>query len=73
VVADAHAAARTCRPAPSTSPKPFITIAGALAGQREGDAQADAAGGAGDEGGLAFQHVEFPLVVTIASIIGKRL
>ena len=29
---------------------------GALGGQRFGDAQADAAGGAGDEGGFIFQH-----------------
>ena len=41
----------------STSPKPLSITLRALRAPGPGNAQADAAGGAGDEGGLAFEHV----------------
>jgi hypothetical protein len=44
----------------STSPKPFNTILAPLLGQGFGDAQADAAGGAGDESSFAFEHGKTP-------------
>jgi hypothetical protein len=56
VVADLHAERGDLRLRPFNVAEAIEHDVRALAGQRPGDAEADAAGGTCDEGGLAFQH-----------------